>query len=320
MTLLRSLGLRLGGLLVSLLVASMLIFLTTNALPGDIAQVLLGTNAAPGEVEALRERLGLDRPLVERYGDWIGGVLQGDFGTSLISGQPVADIIAPRIEVSASLTLLGMFMAVVLAVPMGTLAAMRRRHPSGVAMTVVSQVGLAIPSFWAGLWLVIVFAVQLQWFPAGGYVSLADDPVAWARHLVLPVTALAVVQASLLSRYVRSAVVEVLAEDWFRTARAVGWSRVGALLRHGTRNVAMSLLTVAGLQLATVLVGAIIIEQVFAMQGLGSRLLLAVNQRDLVIVQGIVLLLVSAVLVINFLVDVSYQLLDPRVRRVAEAA
>lgn len=320
MTLLRSLGLRLLGLLVSLLVASVLIFLATNALPGDIAQIILGTNAAPGDLEALRDRLGLNRPLPIRYAEWISGVVVGDFGTSMISGQSVTKLIAPRLEVSASLTLLGMLFAIILAVPMGALAAMRRRHASGTVVSLVSQVGLAIPSFWAGIWLVIIFAVQLRWFPAGGYVSFSDDVGAWAWHLVLPVTALAVVQASLLSRYVRSSVVEVLGEDWFRTARAVGWSRIGALWRHGTRNVAMSLLTVVGLQLATVIVGAIVIEQVFAMQGLGSRLLLAVGNRDLVVVQGIVLLLVAAVLIINFLVDMASQVLDPRVRRAGEVA
>lgn len=320
MTLLRSLGLRVLGLFASLLVASVLIFLATNALPGDIAQVILGTNAAPGELEALRERLGLNRPLTERYVEWVTGVLQGDFGVSMISGRDVVGLIAPRLEVSISLTVLGMLLAVALAIPMGAFAAMRRRRASGLVVSTISQIGLAIPSFWAGIWLVIIFAVYLRWFPAGGYVSFWVDPLQWAWHLVLPVTALAVVQASLLSRYVRSSVVEVLGEDWFRTARAVGWSRVGALARHGARNAAMGLLTVVGLQLATVLVGAIIIEQVFAMQGLGSRLLLAVGQRDLVVVQAVVLLLVSAVLIINFLVDMAYQLLDPRLRRVGEAS
>lgn len=318
MNLLRALGLRLAGLLVSLLVASLLIFLATNALPGDIAQVMLGTNAAPGEVEALRVRLGLDRPLMLRYLEWIGGVLVGDFGTSMISGKAVAGLIWPRLEVSVWLTVLGMLLALLLALPMGAYSAVRRRHADGFAVSALSQVGLAIPSFWLGMWLVIWFAVGLGWFPAGGYVSLGDDPLGWAHHLALPVLSLALVQASLLARYVRSAVVEVLGDDWFRTARAVGWSRVGALVRHGSRNVGMSLLTVVGLQLATVLVGAIIIEQVFSLQGLGSRLLLAVSQRDLVVVQAVVLLLVAAVLVINFVVDATYQLLDPRVRRLGE--
>lgn len=226
MSLLRPLGLRVLGLVASLLVASVLIFLATNALPGDIAQVILGTNAAPGELEALRERLGLNRPLTVRYLEWISGVVRGDFGTSMISGRDVVGLIAPRLEVSVSLTGLGMLLAVLLSIPMGAFAAMRRRRTSGLVVSTISQVGLAVPSFWAGIWLVIIFAVYLRWLPAGGYVSFWVDPLLWAKHLVLPVTALAIVQASLLSRYVRSAVVEVLGEDWFRTARSVGWSRV----------------------------------------------------------------------------------------------
>lgn len=319
MNLIRPLGLRVLGLLLSLLVASLLIFWSTNALPGDIAQILLGTNASPGEAAALRARLGLDRPLALRYLEWVGGILKGDFGRSMISGQPVTSLIVPRLEVSVWLTALGMFFAVVFAVPMGAYAAVRRRRVSGFTMSAVSQVGLAVPSFWVGIWLVIIFAVKLRWLPAGGYVSPKVDAVAFVRHMVLPVTSLALVQASLLARYVRSSVIEVLGEDWFRTARAIGWSRTGALWRHGARNVGMSLLTVIGLQLATLLVGAIIIEQVFAMQGLGSRLLQAVSQRDLAVVQGVVLLLVATVLVINFLVDLAYQTLDPRVRRAQEA-
>ena len=166
----------------------------------------------------------------------------------------------------------------------------------------------------------IVFAVRLGWLPAGGYVSYWDSPPDWIRHLILPVTSLALVQASVISRYVRSSVIDVLHEDFFRTARAVGWSRIGALWRHGLRNIGISLLTVIGLQLATLLVGAIIIEQVFALPGLGSALLTAVSGRDLGIVQAIVLLLVWSVLLINFLVDITYQIVDPRLRRRAEAA
>lgn len=312
----RTLGLRLGGLLISLLVASLLIFLATNALPGDVAQVVLGTNASPGEVDALRERLGLNRPLGTRYIEWLTGVLRGDFGTSMINGRDVVSQIAPRLGVSLWLVGLAMVLAVLIALPLGAFAAVKRRHTSGFAASAVAQIGLSIPSFWAAIWLVVVFAVTLRWLPATNYVSPLDDVGQWALHLVLPVASLAIVQASILSRYVRSAVIEVLGEDWFRTARSVGWSTWGALGRHGSRNIAISLLTVIGLQLSTLLVGAIIIEQVFALPGLGSRLIMAVNQRDLVVVQAIVLLLVWAVLVINFIVDFSYQLVDPRLRRV----
>ena len=312
--LLRDLGRRLIGLMVSLLVASLLIFLVTNALPGSIANVVLGTQASPGEVAAFEERHGLNRPLLLRYFEWLKGVMVGDFGTTFVGGRDVLGEILPRLGISVWLVVLGMLFALVIAIPLGSFAALRRRHVSGFVASMFSQAGLSIPAFWAGMWLVIVFAVNLRWLPAGGYVPLSRDPVGWATHLVLPVTSLALVQGSLLARYVRSAVIEVTSEDWFRTARAVGWSRLGALLRHGTRNIAISLLTVIGLQVATLLVGAIIIEQVFAIQGLGSRLLLAVSQRDLVLVQGIVLILVWAVLVINFVVDVVYQAVDPRLK------
>ncbi|MFV0427954.1 MAG: ABC transporter permease [Arachnia sp.] len=306
---------RLAGLAISLVVASALIFLATNALPGDIAEILLGTNATPGEAAALREELGLNRPLMVRYLEWVGGMFTGNFGTSMISGQDVTSQIVPRLGVTMWLVGLGILFAVVIAVPMGTFAAVRRRHASGFVVSAASQIGLAVPAFWAGMWLVVLFAVRLHVLPAGGYVPLSQDPADWARHLALPVAALAIVQASVISRYVRSSIIEVLSEDYYRTARAMGWSTWGALWRHGARNAAISVLTVIGLQLATLLVGAIIIEQVFALPGLGSRLLLAVSQRDLVVVQAIVLLLVAAVLIINFLVDLTYHAVDPRLRR-----
>ena len=302
------------GLVASLLVASLLIFLAANALPGSIANVVLGTQAGPGEVAAFEERHGLNRPLLIRYVEWLSGVIVGDFGTTFVGGRDVLGEILPRLGISVWLVVLGMFFALAIAIPLGSFAALKRRNASGFLASMFSQAGLSIPAFWAGMWLVIVFAVNLRWLPAGGYVPLSRDPVGWITHLVLPVTSLALVQGSLLARYVRSAVIEVTSEDWFRTARAVGWSRLGALLRHGTRNIAISLLTVIGLQVATLLVGAIIVEQVFAIQGLGSRLLLAVSQRDLVLVQGIVLILVWAVLVINFVVDVVYQAVDPRLK------
>lgn len=316
---LRRVLVRTAWLLASLLLASFLIFAVANALPGDMAQILLGTNAAPGEAEALRERLGLNRPFLVRYLEWLGGVLQLDFGNSYIGNRPIGPLIAARLEVTLSLTILGMLLAVLVALPIGAYAAARRRHLDGAAVSALSQVGLAIPAFWAGIWLVIIFAVQLRWLPASGYVSYWDSIGQWLLHLILPVISLALVQGSVISRYVRSSVIEVMQEDYFRTARAVGWSKTRALVRHGLRNIAISLLTVIGLQLATLLVGAIIIEQVFALNGLGSTLLRAVSGRDLGVVQAIVLLLVWSVLIINFLVDVAYQIIDPRLRRAAEA-
>lgn len=306
---------RLAGLVISLLVASVLIFLATNALPGDIAAVLAGTNATPEQVEALRIRMGLDRPLAVRYVEWISGVLTGDFGTSMVTHQPVLPQILQRLQVTAWLVGLAMVVALVVAIPIGAYAAVRRHHVGGFVASSASQLGLALPSFWVGLWLMIIFAVTLRWFPSGGYVDPSRGIGTWALHLVLPVISLAVVQGSILARYVRSSVIEVLREDYFRTARAMGWSTTMALWRHGRRNVAISLLTVVGLQLATLVVGAILVEQVFTLNGLGSRLLQAVGTRDLVLVQGIVLLLVWLVLLINFVVDMAYHAIDPRLKQ-----
>ena len=311
---LRATATRLVVLLASLAVASVVIFALCALLPGDIAQVMLGQNADPATVEALRERLGTNRPAVVRYLDWATGLLRGDLGSSYLTGDTVAGQIAGRLPVTLWLVGLGMLLAVTLAVPVGMLAAVRRRRLSGVLVSGASQLGLAIPAFWAGILLVLVFAVRLRWFPANGYVPLGTDPAGWASHLVLPVLSLALVQAAVLVRYVRSAFVEVLAEDYLRTARAVGWSYPGALLRHGLRNAALSVVTVLGLQLSTLLVGAIVIESVFALPGLGQLLLNAVAQRDLVMVQGTVMVLVLAVLLINFVVEWSYVIIDPRLR------
>lgn len=299
---------------VSLFVASVLVFLACSALPGDVAQVMLGIGADPQEVARLRAELGLDRPLTLRYADWVGGLFTGDLGTSYLSRRPIGPDLVPRFGVTTSLVVGAMTLALVVATALGMHAALRRRHLDGFLASAGSQIGLAVPAFWAGIILVVIFAVQLRWFPAGGYVRLGDNPVQWAYHLVLPVISLTIVQSAVLTRYVRSAFIEVLSEDYLRTARAIGWRQFPALLRHGLRNVAVQVVTVLGLQLATLLVGAIVIEQVFALQGLGSRLIDAVSQRDLLVVQGIVMVLVLAVLVINFLVDLAYLAIDPRLR------
>jgi peptide/nickel transport system permease protein len=303
----------------SLVVASVAIFLVVNALPGDVATAILGFGADPSSIAELRARLGLDRPLLVRYFSWAADMLTGNMGHSYLTQESVTALVAPRIGVTAWLVGFSMLIAPLVALPLGMLAAMKRRSWQGVTASTVSQIGLSIPAFYAGILLVVVFAVGLHWLPANGYTELVDGagrwrPVAFLEHLVLPVTSLVIVQASVLTRYVRSAFVEVLSEDYFRTARAVGWTRWRALWRHGVRNAAISVVTVIGLQLATLLVGAIVVEQVFRLPGLGTALLSAVANRDLIVVQGIVMVLVFAVLVINLLTDLSYLLIDPRLR------
>ena len=305
---------RLGIFAVTLLGASILIFVVTAALPGDIAQVLLGTDATPERVAELRREFGLDRLLPFRYLEWLGGVLTGNFGVSHLSGQPVLSLIAPRLAVTAWLVVLGIIGALLLALPAGMVAALKRRHWQGFSVNAFAQVGMAIPVFWGGILLVLIFAVWLRWLPANGYVPLLTDPVQWAAHLVLPVVTLSLVQGAVLIRYVRSAFVEVLNEDYYRTARAIGWTPTAALLRHGVRNAAVSLVTVLGLQLSSVLVGAIVVEQVFALPGLGTLLLTSVAARDVFVIQGTVMFLVLAVLAISAIVDFSYLLIDPRQR------
>lgn len=305
---------KLGVFVLSLFAASILIFLATNALPGDVAAVVLGADATPGAVASLRAQLGLDQPLIVRYGEWIGGMATGDFGTSLLDGQPVAALMAPRIAVTLWLAGLAIVVSLLIALPLGMVAALWRRRWQGFAVNAAAQAGMAVPVFWGGILLVLVFAVWLRWLPAGGYVPLGSDPCGWLTHMILPVVTLALVQAAVMIRYVRSAFVEVLSEDYYRTARSIGWTPFRALVRHGVRNAAVSLVTVAGLQLSSTLVGAIVVEQVFTLPGLGSLLLTAVSQRDLVVVQDAVMFLVLIVLVINALVDVSYLLIDPRQR------
>ena len=305
---------RLGIFALSLALASVVIFVITQALPGDVAAVILGHGATAEQLAAKRAELGTDRPFVVQYLDWVAGMATGDFGRSWFSGLPVATLIGPRAEVTISLVVGGLLLALLIALPLGAVAALKRRQWPGFLTSTAAQVGMAVPAFWAGILLVFVFGVTLGWLPPNGYVPIGRDPVAWARHLVLPVTALGVVQAAVLVRYVRSAFLEVLGEDHYRTARSIGWTRWRALARHGVRNAALSLVTVVGLQLAAVIVGAIVIERVFVLPGLGSLLLDMVSQQDLVVVRGIVMLLVLAVLAINALVDVSYVLIDPRLR------
>ncbi len=305
---------RTGVFLASLAVSSVLVFGFMVLLPGDPARVALGINATEDNVIRMRHEFGLDRPLVEQYLSWVGGLVRLDPGVSYISRAQIGPQIADRLQVSLILVAASILIAVALALPFGTLMAVRHRHPTGLLLSAVSQIGVAVPAFLAGILLVTVFAIQLGWLPANSWVPPAYDPGEFLRHLLLPALSLGLVQAAVLARYVRSSVLDVLREDFLRTARAKGLTPMRALVRHGLRNAAVPVVTVLGLQLATLLVGAVVIERVFVIPGLGSLLLDAVGNRDLIVVQDVVMVLVVAVLLVNFLVDLLYLVIDPRLR------
>ncbi|WP_113702840.1 ABC transporter permease [Nonomuraea lactucae] len=305
---------RMAVLVASTAVAGVAVFAFMAVLPGDPAEIALGVNATPEAVARLRAQFGTDRPPAAQFLDWFGGLAQGDFGTSYVTSSPVGPQIADRLGVTGVLVLGGMAIALLIAVPAGTFAAVHHRNALGAAISAASQAGIAVPAFLAGILLVFVFAVRAQALPSGGYVPVAEDPVEWLRSLLLPWLSLGLVQGAVLTRYVRSSVLDVMREDYLRTARAKGRGSMGALWRHGLRNASIPVVTVLGLQLATLLVGAVVVERVFVVPGLGDLLLNGVAGRDLLLVQGVVMVLVVAVLLINFVVDVCYAALDPRLR------
>jgi peptide/nickel transport system permease protein len=304
-----------GSFLATVLVSTVVVFLLLRVMPGDPATVALGIEATPEQLAAWRAEHGVDAPLVVQYVEWLGGLLTGNFGVSYVTGQDITPVIADRLQVTLILVGLAMVLAIVVAVPLGTLAAMRQGHPSGSVISGISQIGVAVPSFLVGMLLIVFFAIELGWFPAGGWAPPSDPE--FIQHVTLPVIALGTVQASILTRYVRSAVLEIQREDFLRTARSKGLTANLALVRHGLRNAGIPVLTVVGVQMAGLLVGAVVVERVFTIPGLGSYLVDSVGNRDLLAVQAIVVVLVVSIVLINFLVDLAYTLLDPRIRRAA---
>lgn len=301
-------------LLLSLLASSVVVFAFMQVLPGDPARVALGVSASEESVARLRHEYGLDRPLLTQYAGWAGGLLRGDFGRSYVSGDVIAPRLLDALAVTGWLVLAALLIAVLLAVPVGTVMAVRHRHVDGALLTALSQVGVAVPAFLAGMLLVAIVSVRWGWLPSSGWVPPAVDPAAFLRHLILPALSLGLVQSAILARYVRSAVLDVLAEDYLRTARSKGLTPWRALLRHGLRNAGVPVVTVLGLQLAAMLIGAVVVERVFVVHGLGSLLLDAVQVRDLILVQDVVMVLVALVLLVSFLTDVLYVAIDPRMR------
>ena len=317
----RQVLLRIGALLVSLLLASVVVFVVLRLLPGDSAGTSLGVGTTADQLAQLRSELGTDQPVVAQYLQWLGQIVRGDLGTSFVSRLPVGDLIAQKLPITVPLSVSAFVLAVLVSVPLGVLAAVHRRGPVGVVVSAVSQLGVAVPVFWVGVLLVLVLALQAQVLPAGGFPRTGwDDPVAAARSLVLPVVTVATAMSAVMVRYVRSATLDVLDQDYLRTARSLGYGRWQALRRHGLRNAAVPVVSILGIELATSLLGAVVIENVFALPGLGTLLLGSVTARDLPVVQALVLGLTGVVLLMNTLVDLAQRAIDPRLRLTREVA
>ncbi|NDW53721.1 ABC transporter permease [Aliiroseovarius sp. PrR006] len=299
----------------SLIVASLVIFAMIEVIPGDPASFMLGLNASPDTVAALRDDLGLNGSVSTRYVNWIGGLLVGDFGTSYTYRVPVSELVLERLHVSLPLALFALILSTLIALPVGLIAAARRGQMTDYTIMGATQMGIAVPNFWFAMLLVLVFAVQLRWFSAGGFPGWDAGIGPALKALTLPAIALALPQASILARVMRSSLLDVLHQDYMRTARAKGLSVAQATRRHALRNAMIPVLTIIGLQFSFLLAGAIIIENVFFLPGLGRLIFQAITQRDLVVVESVVMLLVFAVILVTFLVDVAYAVVDPRLRR-----
>mgnify|MGYP001252772383 CR=1 FL=1 len=311
---------RLLTLIATLLGASAVVFWVLEVLPGNAAQVLLGPDAAPEAVAALAAQLGLDQPALTRYGQWIAGLLTGSLGESHAYGAPVFDLIVERLQLTIPLALLAMAITCALALAAGLYAAARHGRLGDWGVMGLAQIGIAIPNFWFAILLILLFSVQLQWFSAGGFDGWYFDDGVWRglwdglRALILPAIALAVVQAAILARFTRSAVLEVLREDFVRTARAKGLSHRATLWGHVLRNAMIPVITVMGLQFAELLAGTIVVENVFYLPGLGRLIFQSIANRDVIVVRNCVMLLATMVVIVNFIVDVLYAVIDPRVK------
>ncbi|KPQ05667.1 MAG: peptide/nickel transport system permease protein [Rhodobacteraceae bacterium HLUCCA12] len=306
---------RLTSLTISLIVASMVIFFVIEVIPGDPAAYMLGMNAQPETVAALRRDLGLDQGLFVRYLAWVGGMVTGDFGTSYTYRVPVSELIMARLGVSLPLTVYALVLSTLIAFPVGLIAAARRGSALDAGIMGGTQLGIALPNFWFAMLLVLFFSITLQWFSAGGFPGW--DAGFWIniQALTLPAVALALPQASILARVMRSAVIETLGQDYIRTARAKGLTSRQTVVRHALRNALIPVLTIIGLQFSFLLAGGIIIENVFFLPGLGRLIFQAITQRDLIVVESVVMILVFAVILVTFLVDLTYAAADPRLRR-----
>jgi len=309
---------RVATFVATLAVASLVVFAVLDVLPGNVAQVILGDTATPESIAALERKLGLDRPAQQRYVDWIAGLLQGRTAQSYSYDTPTATLIAERLQVTLPLASMAMAFTVLIGISLGIYAAARQNKAGDVGVMALSQLGIAVPNFWFAILLILVFAVKLQWVSAGGFPGWREEdgggPWAGFVALLLPAIALAAVQAAVLARWTRSSVLETLREDYVRTARAKGLSRRAVLWKHVLRNAMIPVLTILGLQFAFLISGTVVVENVFVLPGIGRLVFQAIANRDLVVVRDVVLLLVAMVVIVNFVVDVLYAVIDPRLK------
>ncbi len=309
---------RIISLIVTLIVVSLLIFTVMDLLPGDPASIMLGTSASPDTLAALRTQLGLDQPLPLRYLGWLSGVFRGDLGQSYTYGVPVAGLIAERLAVTIPLALMAVLLSILIAIPLGVQAARRHNGLFDVVVGLLSYVSIAVPAFWVGLLLIILFSSMLGWMPAGGFPGWDAGLLAGLQALLLPAIALALPQAGVLTRVARAAVLEVMNEDYVRTALAKGVSEHTAIWRHAVPNAAIPVVTMLGLQFTFLIAGAVLVENVFNLPGLGRLAYQALSQRDIIVMQDVVLFFSALVILMNFLVDLVYLVIDPRLRADAQ--
>ena len=305
-------------LIATLLLVSGAIFIVLHVIPGDPAQLILGIHATPETLHELRHKLALDLPLPVQYVKWIGELVRGDLGRSITYDVPIASLILSRLQVTIPLAILSLLFAVLFSIPLGVYAARHRNRPGDYGVMVFSQVGLAVPAFWAGILLILLFAVSLQWFSAGGFKPWTENPLGAFKSLLLPALSLGLIRAAVLARLTRSCMLEALGEDFVRTARAKGLNERAVVYKHALRNALIPVVTIVGLQMGELLAGAIVIENVFNLPGLGRLIFLAIGQRDLPVVQGVSLLIAFFIVIVNFAVDVVYGVVDPRIRAGSE--
>ena len=305
---------RLATFVATLVGASMVIFVALEILPGNAALTLLGADATPDAVAALTRKLGLDQPGWERYLKWVGGLLSGNLGVSYAYDTPVSELIAGGLSISLPLAIMAMLLTVLIALSLGVFAASRHNTLADTGVMGISQLGIAVPNFWFAILLILLFAVNLHWFSAGGFPGWAGGPLPALRALLLPAVSLAVVQAAILARVTRSSIIEVMREDFVRTARAKGLTKRAALWRHVLRNALIPVVTIMGLQFANLIAGTVVVENVFYLPGLGRLIFQAINNRDTIVVRDCVMLLAAMVVAVNFVVDLVYVAIDPRLK------